>query len=293
MSLDLTWPIEQHVGGCCQAVFLESSKSSCSLQSQSTADSPWDEESGSASDADSDYDGDHVATNRIAAQVGSLSAEESAIIFDWDDTLFPTWYLINVVWPCSPDLDKGAHLPEDSPFHAQLVAHARTVEETLRAARAVAKVGIVTLAARSWIWESAECYLPGLDLHALLEELEISVFYARDYLERRSDDELADPEQPYVAAKKSAMLECLEGFGVYNGIIQNVMSVGDSMIEHMALFEAVWDLGGMDVLCKTLKLMEDPNVQQLTSQLEVMTGPHVASLMKHPKDFSISMDSQE
>jgi len=86
------------------------------------------------------------------------------------------------VLPGLPEEAWAAPILEDCPFREALVAHAHVVAFVLRAARSVARVAIVTNSMSPWVVSSGERYLPGLDVEALLRELEIPVFYARRHV---------------------------------------------------------------------------------------------------------------
>jgi len=110
------------------------------------------------------------------------SPENSLIIFDWDDTLLPTTFILNDVLPNLHPKDREGVLPESSNFYTELLAHAHTVGFVLRVARKAARVAIVTNSLSPWVLASSERYLPGLDLKALLEELQIPVYYSRRHV---------------------------------------------------------------------------------------------------------------
>ncbi|CAE8675905.1 unnamed protein product, partial [Polarella glacialis] len=101
---------------------------------------------------------------------GSDSSPLPVIIFDWDDTLCPTWWIQKVM---EPSLCRVAA----STFYAALEAHARHVEAILRAAKKLGHVDIVTAGNKPWFELSAQ-YLRGVNVSALLKELDIVVYYA-------------------------------------------------------------------------------------------------------------------
>merc|ERR1719401_2321314 len=87
-----------------------------------------------------------ISSGRSASQEPSSpsspsggSPGEAVILFDWDDTLFPSWWRNAVMKPSLVRVD-ASHYDE------VLCSHARAVEAVLRSAREVAKVEIVTLA---------------------------------------------------------------------------------------------------------------------------------------------------
>lgn len=193
------------------------------------------------------------------------------IFFDWDDTLFPSSHIQETF--ASSSLRDGVRPG------AALRMHGRVMEETMRAARAAGRVCIVTLSARPWVTQSAEKYLPGFDLPALLRELEIPVFYAAEHAGvpgcRASEVRCTLPSD-LTTLKANAMARCLNEW-YCGGVLEreyglNVISVGDSVHESSALKEVMeeWSKSPLftdDRFCKTVKLMEHPTLHQLSSEL--------------------------
>jgi hypothetical protein len=227
--------------------------------------------------------------------VRTTSPDEAVIIFDWDDTLMPTTFIRDSV---VPSLHEDIHrkplewcLPKDSPYYDRFEAHARVVEETLRAARKVARVAIVTLAREQWVKVSSNCWLPGIDFKHLSEELDLDM-HPVDLSSRvvwngipahaRSGN---DPTALWISAKKFSMSKTLED--VFPDSIQpwNVLSVGDSTVEQVALQQLCADAAeDRHVLCKTLKLKVDPTISELTEQLKDISQ-NLHDLVTHEDGF--------
>jgi len=112
------------------------------------------------------------------------SPENAVIIFDWDDTLFPTTFITSTVMVNQTASERGRQLYECSPHYSALEAHANLVHFVLKSARKLSRVAIVTLALDPWVISSARLYLPKLDLPSLLKELQIEVYYSRDHIHR-------------------------------------------------------------------------------------------------------------
>jgi hypothetical protein len=74
-------------------------------------------------------------------------------------------------------------LDADFPDADALSAHAHLVGFVLRTARRIARVAIVTNSMSPWVLSSGQRFLPGLDVEALLGELEIPVYYARRHVD--------------------------------------------------------------------------------------------------------------
>lgn len=133
---------------------------------------PWDEVS-EVSTCDGDAicswtSGDSLASAPLCAQ--PCDRDEPVVIFDWDDTLLPTTFV-----------DFLGQLPANGRQFEAAEKHAKQVESILRTARSLGRVAIVTMANKKWLVKSAERYLPGLDVEALTEELDIPVVYASEY----------------------------------------------------------------------------------------------------------------
>lgn len=198
--------------------------------------------------------------------------EEVVILLDWDDTLFPTSHMERA--------RRGRVAHEKS---SALRLHARLVEATLRHARALGRVAIITLAQRGWVLQSAAQFLPGLDLPTLLQELDIPVYYALEHVSRdvahlatsrsRAREVLREGADVWQRCKRAAMEKCLRRICRRRQQLRlNVVSVGDSRIEQSALKAVLWSptaakLPAGDHPCKTVKLAEAPTLDHLGDQL--------------------------
>lgn len=221
--------------------------------------------------------------------------DDTVIIFDWDDTLFPTWFITEVVQPCLAD--PQGDLPEDSAFGEPLLRHAQAVKSVLEAARACGRVGLVTLAQNPWVLTSAGKFLPGLDFEELLASLDMPIIYARECLKKHM---IAQGQQDdglclWTLSKQAAMKKMLKKLYGRRAWI-NVLSIGDSTTERTAITELLWstpeDSAGRAPCCKTIKLMEDPSVEQLSTQL-IMLSMWMQHLSQHTSDFDVSMDDSD
>lgn len=228
----------------------------------------------------------------------------NVVIFDWDDTLSPTTHFKNM-YALQPGL-----LHELSEAEAlQMEEHARLVEAALRAAAAVAHVSILTLATQQWLQRSAASYLPALALARIVEELDVTVYFAQDELARcpgALERGLAGDLNAWVALKRSAMERCLRdwsakgvlGLGVGSACCRkSVTSVGDGEFERRALrlLFREKELSASEAehgrpLCNTVKLIDVPSAADLGSQLR-----HLPALIRHiaacDADFDLCVSS--
>lgn len=247
-----------------------------------------------------------ACTAAVDPQV-AVETERSVILFDWDDTILPTWYLKSVVEPCTPGV-RGAPLSQDSPFHEPLRRHAELVAEVLRSARAVGRVAIVTLSMRPWVHASAAQFLPGLDLQELLEELDIPIYYSFEHVHsslkrcaRCKDtvlEMLREGTDVLAACKRSAMKKCLRNIcGESECVRQNVLSIGDCETEQNALKDVLWHDRPLEPLerqpiCKTLRLLEESGLEELGEQLHIIRA-WLPTIMAHRQDFDFNLDEAD
>lgn len=184
------------------------------------------------------------------------------LIFDWDDTLLPTTAI------------RAQRAGRRDPFSFEdTQSHAELVERTLRAARAVGYVSIVTLSKNNWVIRSAKMYLPCLDMKSLIQELGITVYYAQD-------DEISCPgslaSEDWSTLKQCCMDRCLRDWRSVEGALAaskgapkpSVVSIGDSIAEKEALKAVMGAQGSDRPLCKTVKLMDEPPLDKLSHQLQ-------------------------
>lgn len=212
--------------------------------------------------------------SRVKQGMAFDSPDNAVIIFDWDDTLCPTWFLLK-----GQGAESGGLM--DASNQKLLKDHANMVAAILRTARSVARVAVVTLASRSWFQESL-AYFSGIDMKDLLDKLCIEVHCAEVL------NGAAEEADARMLAKKVSMSKCLNQFygkGAL-GPRWNVLSIGDAEEEQRALMSLVKDCWHhpLHPLCKTVKLMQHPDVFELTDQLRLLL-PVLPKIMFHSKDL--------
>lgn len=215
---------------------------------------------------------------------------QNVIIFDWDDTLFPTWHLTEVIEPSLQD--EYGELSESSVFYKPMKAHTKLIERVLTAASSIAQVYIVTLGRRPWVESSSERFLPGLDIPCLLKKLGIRVYYAREHLGTH-DRWFAASEggvNPFMLAKRNAFKKCVRKARRSSGLKNiNAIAVGDSRAEIEAMQEVVWSDDVDENRCKTVHFMSDPSLKALTSELQVFLS-WMSKMVAYDKDIDIDME---
>lgn len=214
----------------------------------------------------------------VSSGCSDVESGRRTIVFDWENTLMPSWWITHVLAPELSDLElANTQIPyesrllvmqaedelsrEDSSFRGVLEDHARALVATLRAARAVADVAIVTLAPPT-SFERSFAFLPGLDAQALFEDLEVRVVFPRGQGSTVS-------EEAGAAVKRQAMAEIL-------GDDANVLWIDSQMIERDALKER----GRRFPVARTIR--NEPCLEDLTQDLRRLE-PEFGRLLAHSK----------
>eukprot|EP00405_Crypthecodinium_cohnii_P038400 CAMPEP_0206546626 /NCGR_PEP_ID=MMETSP0325_2-20121206/12822_1 /ASSEMBLY_ACC=CAM_ASM_000347 /TAXON_ID=2866 /ORGANISM="Crypthecodinium cohnii, Strain Seligo" /LENGTH=630 /DNA_ID=CAMNT_0054045795 /DNA_START=549 /DNA_END=2443 /DNA_ORIENTATION=- len=178
------------------------------------------------------------ASARRNSQYAYAHSAQTAIVFDWDDTLFPTSYLIDDL-RLNHKKGLGAAVTEDlyEELAESLKELERSVVNLLKLANAKGKVILVTLARHPWVEDSCRSFYG--QVGALIQQLGIKVVYAQqgiqvDYDKRRmmSDEEI---EHFYASMKGQAISREVEAFySQYEGQSwKNIISIGDSDFERV------------------------------------------------------------
>lgn len=200
---------------------------------------------------------------------------ETLMIFDWDDTLFPT------TWTRQHDMfEEGVTLSNEQ--KAQLEQMAERARLTLQMAMQIGKVVIVTNAEQGWIEMSCKTFMPSL----------VSLMKTVDIVSARSMYERLTPDAS--EWKRMAFEEEVELFyGTSQARQQrNIVSVGDSLHEMQAL-KAVTE--GVSNCCgKSIKLRDFPSIEQLIEQHELLSTSFL-DVVEHNGhlDVEIGVDNSE
>mmetsp|Transcript_110764 Transcript_110764/g.357430 ORF Transcript_110764/g.357430 Transcript_110764/m.357430 type:complete len:347 (-) Transcript_110764:121-1161(-) len=217
--------------------------------------------------------------------------DETVIFFDWDDTLCPSTH---------GRQNSGCEVADAE----ALKLHAEVVADLLRLASMLGHVRIVTMASKGWVEETTRRLMPSLE--GLLEELDITVALAREDVPRSSMREaFAEAREPSQFLKTRAMKQVIVDF-YRNGCRndrrkrprswKNLLSVGDSEAERHALQDVILRRlqkdhsgRGKACRCKTLKLVDEPDLPTLTKEL-CRVAMLLHSLVFHDGDIHIDLD---
>lgn len=181
-----------------------------------------------------------------------FTKEETLLIFDWDDTILPSTWLMQQ----GLSLDPGSEL--NAWHQGHLAAVAQHAIEILRAAKQFGTVILVTNAERGWIELSCHKFLPML--YSSLEG--VAIVSARSTYET---PEVQSPLDWKLRAFESEILkffgaECLDQLESR----KNVVSLGDSSNEREALLRTTAAVPGCRP--KSVKFVEHPDISQIVKQ---------------------------
>lgn len=244
-------------------------------------------------------------------------ADQTVIMFDWDDTLFPThyvwsdkrlkWHKLAPCWDPDGDPNMSAYTTQNQPegtpdmtMREALAEHASTTAALLRLAVTLAHVVIITLAGEGWVETSIRNFLPQLE--GLLEELRIEVHYCRKSVPARykmmMNEEANDLTKMLKTRTMTHVLKHIYGRSRSGRPRdwKNVLSIGDSAAERLALQDVLWwrrqkDSRGADreCRCKVLKLIGSPSLEKLTVELQVVTS-WLQVLVQHNGDMDLDFE---
>lgn len=257
-------------------------------------------------------------SERNLADVG-----DTCIIFDFDDSLFPTSHIANrcpKLWHAIHDefsqprcerntseesSERAVGAVEelfDSDVDRDALAEcALTAAATLRLAASLGRVCVVTMAKKGWV--EACCLTAMPELLDALQELDISIFHAREAVPRRL---LRRAAQEGLAigqfCKEHAMKRALQEMTAANASLglgpttwRSVLSVGDSEDERLALQEVLMSSGdaGRGCLkscyCKTVQFITSPGIEVVLAQLQILVS-WLQRLLTRDGDVDVSFD---
>lgn len=205
--------------------------------------------------------GEGSEAESVSSERGSdddiVAPEETAIIFDWDDTVLPSsWLLAQEL-----SLDDDSMVTEWQ--RGQLAELASLAIETLRLAKTLGSVVFVTNADEGWIELSCKKFMP--DLWPALRD--VRLLSART--EYETPQNTTRPAEWKVRAFEAELVRI---FGARTLACpwkrKNVMSIGDSIYEREALMRATRGLP--NARSKSIKLADRPGIGELRAEHSIM-----------------------
>lgn len=249
---------------------------------------------------------DTVARRRNS-QLDFADRSQTCIVFDWDDTLFPTNYIIHELkldhtQPLASQAWLSASAEQTVTAKlAQCEAHAL---ELLQRSSLRGHVALVTLAKDDWVHRCCRLWYPTIGEY--IRSVDMPVLYAQDRLTEQQKGDIWDrtrgnDEEYYGTVKGRAIGDEIERFySQYEGQTwKNVISIGDSRFERFGLMAAstaymtgrrlssqfvhpqlpnqqgAWETVANDkqvrLRVKVCKLVEQPDMDELVVELHLVS----------------------
>jgi len=196
-----------------------------------------------------------------------MSKEETAIVFDWDDTLLASSFLASKGY-----YDQDYKHCSDTDTQLQILE--KTVEILLTKALGHGSVFIVTNSETGWVEQSAEKFFPSLK--PLLEYVTI-ISACSSYCEEY-------PNSPFVW-KLIAFRE-----RIVDASMKHIISIGDSHAERDAVRTVLNE--SQNLQTKSVKLLNNPSATQLHNQLEFLNR-HFNPLCLHKGNLDLMIVSDQ
>ncbi|CAK9049948.1 Kinesin-like protein KIF15 [Durusdinium trenchii] len=227
--------------------------------------------------------------------------------------LFPTSFLrdeLRLTWQKSwNEQTLPVKLKEENA--SKLAICQSKVVDLLRQANSVGKVILVTLARKPWVFDSCRNFFPTVG--QAIRELNVPIIYAQevaafDYNKGHAMSTPPEVERFWSSMKAKAIArECKNFYSQYDGQSwKNVISIGDSDFERIGTMLATQDYmqqtgiqsGAAAVVddhvykvrTKTLKMIEQPSLDELNTQLGLLRSwlPH---MIKLDSDFDLNLNT--
>ena len=188
---------------------------------------------------------------RVWIPLNDSKRHNNIIIFDWDDTLLPTSYLLskNVIYKEK----KENKLSEKD--QTKIKKLEQLVKNLLEISLSKADVYIITNAGEGWVEQSAKDFYP--NIKEILDEIEI-ISARKDY-EKKYPENLKYWKIGAFLNLKSRLNEEL---------ITNIVCLGDSIFEMEA--GKILASNFIHAVIKTIKFMESPRLEELNKQLNLV-----------------------
>lgn len=258
--------------------------------------------------------GANSSLGRRNSQLFFASKSQTLLIFDWDDTLFPTTYVrddLKLVWN-KPLKEQDLSSAEKNSIGKKLELCASHAVELLKQADRFGKVVLLTLARAPWVSESCKNFYASVG--RLITQLKVPIIYAQegiqvDYSKQNmsSDEEI---ERFWSSVKGKAIArECNKFYSQYEGQSwKNVISIGDSDFERLGTQNAMENYmreTGIDsdglvdvnghlykVRTKTFKMLDEPTVEELTVEVDMLKA-WLPLMVKLDSSFDVNLNNAD
>lgn len=237
-----------------------------------------DLESDLSTDVGSDCEGAASEDDSISGSCPHFAADETLLIMDWDDTLFPT------SWIEAQELSLSSDSVPTPAQKLQLQLMAEKVALTLSVAKSYGTVTIVTNAEHGWIEISCQKFMP--TLYPVLKD--VKILSARSRYESRG---VVQPSAWKLLAFDGEIGLFMNGYdggtpASASSVRLNVISVGDSLYEREALIRVTDRFSNS--CAKAMKLVEKPSAEEFLKEHDILISC-LGDIVEYEGNIDLSM----
>jgi hypothetical protein len=233
-----------------------------------------------------------------------IDEKRTLIIFDWDDTLFPTTALRDHWKPKCKTWFKTA-LPWRDKMTPQMRKLGQISSKVVKLAMALGAVVLCTNAQRPWLTHSANLFLSEMKPILTRKDKPLEVFYALETMpelayDEGDSDEVMDEKAfyHYTEGKRRVMSQQVEKCFTDAHLSRNIISLGDGDFEREALREIRTIEQNrrrrsgekVKIMLKTIKMLDDPTVDDLLNELQIL-HTWLPKVVNYEDNLDISMES--
>jgi len=223
--------------------------------------------------------------NRRNSQGTFANVDQTILVLDWDDTLFPTTWVrhyMGLHWRY-PLEDQPVNAVQKTKIKQALDELSCEVEEFLRLALTKGRVVIVTLAKIPWVQLSCDNFFPRIA--KVIKENDIRIVYAQEA--QFAESKLPSPspdaasQEAYWTRKKQLAIraEVEHFYSQYPGQSwKNMISIGDSDFERKATIATMTSYGSPNGTEQQLSPSRSSSTRVKTDSSENLESPNVSPL---------------
>lgn len=208
--------------------------------------------------------------NKVWKPINNSQRHNNLIIFDWDDTLLPTSFLLhkNVI-------DGDNKLSEKDQNKIKKLE--QLVKKLLTLSLSKGDVYIITNAGEGWVEESTKKFYP--EIKESIDQIEV-ISARKDYEEKYPDDTKLWKIGAFLNLKKR----------LNEDLITNILCLGDSVFEMEA--GKILASNFIHAIIKTIKFMERPKPEELNKQLNLVLN-QFNSIFSSYKNLTVRVEKKK
>ena len=208
--------------------------------------------------------------NRVWIPLNDSKRHNNLIIFDWDDTLLPTSFLLY-----KNKIDTDNKLSEKD--QAKINKLEQSVKNLLSLTLSKGDVYIITNAGEGWVEDSSKKYYP--NIKEILDQIEV-ISARKDYEEKYPENSKLWKINSFLNLKKR----------LNETLITNIICLGDSIFEMEA--GKILAANFIHAVIKTIKFKENPKPEELNKQLNLVLN-QFNSIFSSSKNLTVRVEKKK